>query len=67
MTCEFCKLDRVELVNVPRCVLLSVSGLLTDFTDGNTSVVDALRKDDRILYLVGILIIALAARLLFLY
>jgi len=63
MACEFCTLDRVEFANVPRCIALTISGLWTDLSDGKMGVTDALRKDDRILYLLGLLIIALTVRL----
>ena len=62
-SCDFCRLDRVEWSDVPRCAILAFVGLWNDVRN-NRNVWDALATDDRILYFVAILVIALTIRML---
>ena len=59
--CAFCRLDRVGAVDIPRCLMLSFAGAWRDTP--RIGIIDALAKDDRVLYFVGLLIAMLAIRL----
>lgn len=50
-----CRLSEVSLKDVPTCVLNSITGSFDDITQGK-DVFSSLGKQDRIFYLVGILI-----------
>ena len=58
-----CALDRVALSNFLLCMYQSISDIFQDICNGNTSI-ETFTKNDRMLYLVGLLILCLSIRLL---
>ena len=65
MDCEECNLDRVTWPDVLPCIYKSCHGIWQDLViEHKTDVVDVLARDDRLLYVVGIVIIALTIRLI---
>lgn len=61
--CPTCRVERVALADVPRCFLRAVAGAIDDLGRRDVSWTTALEKDDRALYLVGLVILVLLARL----
>lgn len=63
--CEHCNLDRVSWNDVVPCVYDSFSGVWNDiFHDQKDDLVTVLSRDDRLLYIIGVLIFALSIQLL---
>lgn len=61
--CDHCNLDRVRVGDVLSCTYLSFANFHTDLYRG-TNVFDALLRDDRILYFVGLLLVAVTLRMM---
>ena len=61
--CEHCNLDRVSWEDVISCTCLSVQNVYADMISGK-SLSQALLQDDRILYLVGLVLLLLTFRLM---
>ena len=63
--CDHCNLDRVQLTHVLPCMWRSLVGIYDDLVSHpKASVVDALTYNDRIFYVLGLLLIVMAVRLL---
>lgn len=62
--CSFCALDAVDLSRVPECALLSVTEAWKDIVEHRMDPIAALTLNDRIVYIIGILIVAMLLRLL---
>ena len=61
--CAECALDRVTITNVIECIARSVFDVIQDILNGNASI-ETFTKNDRILYIIGLLIVGLSIRLL---
>lgn len=61
--CEHCRLDKVSLEDLFSCTCLSIQNLSHDLSNGK-SLTGALLRDDRILYIVGMVLIIMVVRLL---
>lgn len=62
--CEHCNLDRVSWNDVVPCVYSSLYGVWNDvFNDQKDDILTVLSRDDRILYIIGVLIFSLSIQL----
>ena len=61
--CEHCNLDRLQLEDLISCTRLSIFNLITDLRYGNPPM-HAFMKDDRILYLLLLLLTYMTMRTL---
>ena len=63
--CMHCNLDQVKLTEILDCVCRSFQGIYNDlFIEKKSNYVEVLLQDDRILYMLGIVIALLAIRIL---
>ena len=60
--CEHCNLDRITFDAVLPCAHLSIRNICTDIARGE-NIVTACLRDDRILYVLGIVIVAIMFRI----
>ena len=61
--CSTCHLDEVSLINIPICVITSVSEIYREICMG-TLTTKSIMKKDRIYYLIMLFIVLLAIRIL---
>ncbi len=62
--CSFCALERVEWSRVPECTWLSFVGLFRDIFDRKLDVITAFTLNDRIVYILGVVVVITLLRLL---
>lgn len=62
--CDFCNMDRVHITQVFQCLILSIQGLLHDITSKKRTVLEALTYNDRILYIIGLMVVVFAFKLI---
>lgn len=65
--CPYCRMDRVQLQDALPCVWKSLRGLYRDFcVQGERDVLSVLGRDDRILYVLAIVVLLMLSRLVIL-
>ena len=60
--CDKCYIDEVSIDDIPRCFMQSFSDIFDDFTNGSLSL-KSFTKNDRIFYIVLLIIFILIVRL----
>lgn len=64
--CEHCNLDRVRWSDVLSCTYKSCAGICRDIMhEQREDIIGVLTRDDRILYVIGLVLVALTMQLVF--
>lgn len=63
--CDACKLDRVAWSDLSMCLCKNIGDLIDDLVGGKRHSLDALTCNDRVIYILAVIVILFTLRLLF--